>query len=96
MKRIKMTLGIVASVILGFIFMGGLDLDDITFRRNIMRLKREEWFKKIIKSGYHYNEIYDNPKVREYLLQENIVSKIKNNEKEREYFQLMISKNTPK
>ncbi|MBM7662821.1 hypothetical protein JOC85_003632 [Bacillus mesophilus] len=85
MKMIKMIVGFIVSVFLGLLFMGGLDIEDIKFSRNIRKLKKESWFKELSDNGIYYEKIYQNPKVREYLCQEHIVEKVINNEQERTY-----------
>ena len=83
MRTVKIILGTIGSVILGFLFMGGLDLDDIRFQKNIRKLKKEGWFKELSDNGMYYERIFHNEAVREYLLQENIVVKIKNDGEEK-------------
>ncbi|PFG05309.1 hypothetical protein [Bacillus sp. es.034] len=83
MRIVKIILGTIGSVILGIIFMGGLDLDDIRFQKNIRKLKKEGWFKELSDNGMYYERIFHNEAVREYLLQDNIVVKIKNDGEER-------------
>ncbi|WGG44626.1 hypothetical protein [Rossellomorea sp. DA94] len=83
MRIVKIIFGTIGSVILGFLFMGGLDLDDIKFQKNIRKLKKEGWFKELSDNGMYYERIFHNESVREYLLQENIVVKLKNDEEER-------------
>ncbi len=90
MKKLKLIFGIVFSIILGFIFSGGFDLDDIKFSRNIRKLKKERWFKELSDNGFYYEKIYQNQKVQDYLCQDNIVEKIRNNEQERNYFLSLI------
>lgn len=62
---------------------GGLDLDEIKFQKNIRMLKKEVWFKELSDNAIYYERIFHNEVVREYLLQDNIVVKIKNDEQER-------------
>ncbi|UTE76719.1 hypothetical protein [Rossellomorea sp. KS-H15a] len=83
MRIVKIILGTIGSVILGLLFMGGLDLDDIRFQKNIRKLKKEGWFKELSDNGMYYERIFHNEAVREYLLQENIVVKINNDEGKR-------------
>lgn len=81
---VKIILGTIGSVILGLLFMGGgLDVDDIRFQKNIRKLKKEAWFKELSDNAIYYERIFHNEVVREYLLQDNIVGKIKNDEQER-------------
>lgn len=89
-RIIKLIFGTVGSVILGFVFMGAIDLDDIKLQKNIRKLKKERWFKELSDNGMYYERIYQNEAVREYLLQDNIVEKIKNNEQERIYLISLI------
>ncbi|MCA1031269.1 hypothetical protein LCL95_09555 [Bacillus timonensis] len=90
MKAIKSIFGVMASIFLGLLFMGGLDIDDIKFSRNIRKLKKESWFKELSDNGYYYEKIYQNPRIREYLRQDHIVEKIIRNEHERTYFISLI------
>ncbi|WP_061809445.1 hypothetical protein [Rossellomorea vietnamensis] len=83
MRIVKIILGTIGSVILVLLFMGGLDLDDIRFQKNIRKLKKEGWFKELSDNGMYYERIFHNEAVREYLLQENIVVKINNDEGKR-------------
>lgn len=62
---------------------GGLDIDDIRFHKNIRKLKKEGWFKELSDNANYYERIFHNEVVREYLLQDNIVEKIKKDEQER-------------
>ncbi|MEH7180160.1 hypothetical protein [Neobacillus vireti] len=90
MKFIKLIVGFIGSVILGLLFMGGLDMDDIRFSRNIRKLKRESWFRELADNGRYYEKIYQNQKFREYLCQDKIVEKIINDEQERTYLISLI------
>ncbi|KPL61007.1 hypothetical protein [Rossellomorea vietnamensis] len=91
MRIVKIIFGTIGSVILGLLFMGGgLDLDDIRFQRNIRKLKKEGWFKELSDNGLYYERIFHNEAVREYLLQDNIVVKVKNNEQERNHLISLI------
>jgi hypothetical protein len=90
MKFIKLIFGFIGSVILGLLFMGGLDMDDIKFSRNIRKLRRENWFKELTDNGIYYERIYQNQKFREYLCQDKIVEKIINDEQERNYLISLI------
>lgn len=85
LRIIKVIFGTIGSVILGLIFMGGLDLDDIRFQRNLRKLKKESWFKELSDNGWYYERIFQNEVVREYLLQDKIVEKLKNDVQERNY-----------
>ncbi|KIL51557.1 hypothetical protein KP77_10690 [Jeotgalibacillus alimentarius] len=84
LKVIKLSAGLVASIVLGLIFGGGIDLDDIKFRKNMKRLKKEPWFKKIEQDGLYYEKIYQNEALKEYLFQDDIVNRILEDEKEKD------------
>ncbi|KIL50609.1 hypothetical protein KP78_06100 [Jeotgalibacillus soli] len=70
--------------------MGGIDLDDIKFRKNIKKLKRESWFRELSDNGIYYEKIYQNQEFQYYLRQDNIVEKVINDEKERSYLISLI------
>lgn len=70
--------------------MGGIDLDDIKFRKNIKKLNRESWFRELSDNGIYYEKIYQNQEFQNYLCQDNIVEKVINDEKERSYLISMI------
>jgi hypothetical protein len=86
----KLLFGLVLSLILGLLFMGGIDLDDIKFRKNIRRLKRESWFRELSDNGIYYEKIYQNQEFQNYLCQDNIVEKVMNDEKEKSYLLSLI------
>jgi hypothetical protein len=81
----KKVFGVILSFILGLLFLGGLDLDDLKFKNNIRKLKRLSWFKELSDNGRYYEKIYQNQTFREYLCQDDIVEKIINDEQERTY-----------
>lgn len=89
-KTIKSVFAVAASILLGLLFGGGIDLDDIKFQRNIRKLKKEAWFRKLESDGLYYERIYQNPKVREYLLQDKVVDRITKNENEKEHLIQLI------
>ncbi|WP_349408773.1 hypothetical protein [Pseudalkalibacillus sp. SCS-8] len=89
-KTLKLIGGTVVSVILGFVFNGGLDLEDLKFQRSIRKLRKESWFKELSDNGWYYERIYHNEAVREYLLQDNIVEKIKKDEQHQRYLKSLI------
>jgi hypothetical protein len=86
----KLLFGFVLSLILGLLFMGGIDLDDIKFRKNIRRLKRESWFRELSDNWIYYEKIYQNQEFQNYLCQDNIVEKVMNDEKEKSYLLSLI------
>lgn len=86
----KLIFGFIISLILGLLFMGGIDLDDIKFRKNIKKLKRESWFRELSDNGIYYEKIYQNQEFQNYLCQDNIVEKVINDEKERSYLISLI------
>ncbi|WP_041086186.1 hypothetical protein [Jeotgalibacillus soli] len=86
----RLIFGFIISLILGLLFMGGIDLDDIKFRKNIKKLKRESWFRELSDNGIYYEKIYQNQEFQYYLRQDNIVEKVINDEKERSYLISLI------
>jgi hypothetical protein len=76
----------IAAFILGLLFSGGLDMDDIKFQRNIRKLKKEKWFKDMSDNGRYYESIYHNQELKNYLITNGITDKIINNKEERERF----------
>jgi hypothetical protein len=86
----KLIFGFIISLILGLLFMGGIDLDDIKFRKNIKKLKRESWFRELSNNGIYYEKIYQNQEFQNYLCQDNIVEKVINDEIERIYLISLI------
>ena len=83
---------VILSIILGWLFSGGIDLDDITFQRNIRKLKKEKWFKKLSDDGYYYENIYHNPNLKGNITKKGIVNKIIQDQEERDYFLKLIHK----
>lgn len=77
---------VVAAVILGLIFSGGIDLDDIKFRRSIIRLKKEKWFKELSDDGCYYESIYKNEEFKNYVTKNGMVEKVIHDLEERERF----------
>lgn len=75
---------VVAAVILGLLFSGGIDLDDIKFHRSIRRLKKEKWFKELSDDGRYYESIYQNEEFKNYITKNGIVEKVIHDFDERE------------
>ncbi|RIW34634.1 hypothetical protein D3H55_08960 [Bacillus salacetis] len=95
MKRIQSILETGIGLLLGLLFIGSAyGPDDYRFGKTIRRLKKENWFKQLSDNGYYFEKIYHNPETREFLLQENIVERLKENEREREYFVSLIKESS--
>ncbi|MEH7883912.1 hypothetical protein V7654_06260 [Bacillus sp. JJ1609] len=87
----KNFLKVIVAVILGLLFSGGIDLDDLKFKRNIRKLKKEKWFKELCADGRYFESIYQNEELKDYLTGERIVEKILHNKEEKESFISFIS-----
>jgi hypothetical protein len=83
---------VIAAVILGLLFSGGIDLDDLKFKRSIRKLKKEKWFKELCDDGRYYESIFQNEELKDYLTGERIVEKILHNKEEKERFLSFISR----
>ena len=83
---------VIAAVILGLLFSGGIDLDDLKFKRNIRKLKKEKWFKELCDDGRYYESIFQNEELKDYLTGERIVEKILHTKEEKERFLSFISR----
>jgi hypothetical protein len=64
----------------------GLDPSEMTFKRNIKRLRKEEWFKKLSDDARYYENIYLNPVLKDYINKEGTLERIFQNEREKQYF----------
>ncbi|MCA1055459.1 hypothetical protein LCM10_10725 [Rossellomorea aquimaris] len=84
---------VVFAALLGWLFAGGIDLDDIAFRRNVRKLKGEKWFKELSGNGLYYERIYHNPELQAYVNQKGRVERILADSRERERFVSMIVQN---
>jgi hypothetical protein len=80
------------AFVLGLLFSGAVDLDDLKFRRNIGKLKKEKWFKELSDNGRFYESIYQNEALKEYLTQKGIVERILHDKDEKEQFLRFIHK----
>ncbi|MEH7444164.1 hypothetical protein V7201_17770 [Bacillus sp. JJ1122] len=83
---------VIAAVILGLLFSGGIDLEDLKFKKNIRKLKKEKWFKELCDDGRYYESIFQNEGLKDYLTEERIVEKILHNKEEKERFLSFISR----
>ncbi|MFU8692711.1 hypothetical protein ACNA6I_23135 (plasmid) [Rossellomorea sp. FS2] len=90
MRGLKVFFGTIASVLLGILFLGAIDLDDIKYKKNINKLKKENWFKELADNGVYYSKFHDDPVVREFLMKENIVKDMKEDERKREEFEKLL------
>lgn len=83
---------VIAAVVVGLLFSGGIDLDDLKFKKNIRKLKKEKWFKELCDDGRYYESIFQNEELKDYLTEERIVEKILHNKEEKERFLSLISR----
>lgn len=83
---------VIVAFLLGLFLSGAVDLDDLKFRRNIRKLKKEQWFKEFSDNGRYYESIYQNQALKNYLTQKGIVQRILQDKDERETFLGFIQK----
>jgi hypothetical protein len=88
-KFIKTVLGLIVSIILGLLMGGVFDLEDLKVKRNI-KLKKESWFRELSENGIYYERINNSHEIHDYLLQENIIEKIRKDENEKSHLISLI------
>ena len=77
---------LIGAFLLGLFLSGAVELDDLKFRRNIRKLKKEQWFKEFSDNGRYYESIYQNPALKDYLTQKGIIERILQDKDEKEKF----------
>jgi hypothetical protein len=88
-KFIKTVLGLIVSIILGLLMGGVFDLEYLKVKRNI-KLKKESWFRELSENGIYYERINNSHEIHDYLLQENIVEKVRKDENEKSHLISLI------
>ncbi|RBW68261.1 hypothetical protein [Bacillus taeanensis] len=68
----------------------GMSPDEIQFKRNVKKLKNENWFKEKYDDALYYERIFQDADIRNYLTQKGIVKKLRNDKKEKEHFLSII------